>query len=107
MNILIATSEAVPFAKTGGLADVCGALPIEISRLGHQVAVIMPAFRHTLESGQLIQSLDIHFKIPIGSKVVNGSLLRSDLPNREVPVYLVQQDDYYDRSDLIREYVRG
>ena len=43
MNILLATSEAVPFAKTGGLADVCGALPIELARLGHQVAVILPA----------------------------------------------------------------
>ena len=32
MNILLATSEAVPFAKTGGLADVCGALPIELAR---------------------------------------------------------------------------
>ena len=33
MNILLATSEAVPFAKTGGLADVCGAVPIELARL--------------------------------------------------------------------------
>ena len=36
MNILLATSEAVPFAKTGGLADVCGALPVELARLGHE-----------------------------------------------------------------------
>ena len=103
MNILIATSEADPFAKTGGLADVCGALPIEISRLGHQVAVIMPAFRQTFDSGQKIEPLDIHFKISIGSKVVNGSLLRSHLPHSDVPVYLVQQDDYYDRSELYGE----
>ena len=41
----MATSEAVPFAKTGGLADVCGALPVELARLGHEVAVIMPAYR--------------------------------------------------------------
>ena len=67
MNILVATSEAVPFAKTGGLADVCGALPVEISRLGHQVAVIMPAFRQTFECDRKIEPLDIHFKITIGS----------------------------------------
>ena len=35
MNILVATSEAIPFAKTGGLADVCGSLPIELARLGY------------------------------------------------------------------------
>ena len=45
MNILLASSEVVPFAKTGGLADVCGALPGEIQKLGHQVTVFMPAFR--------------------------------------------------------------
>ena len=47
VNILLATSEAVPFAKTGGLADVSGALPVELTRLGHQVAVILPAYRQT------------------------------------------------------------
>ena len=45
MNILLAASEAVPFAKTGGLADVCGALPVELNRLGHRAALILPAYR--------------------------------------------------------------
>jgi len=52
VNILLATSEAVPFAKTGGLADVCGALPVELTRLGHQAAVILPAYRQTRYCGQ-------------------------------------------------------
>ncbi len=47
MNILLATSEAVPFAKTGGLADVSGALPVELARLGHRAALILPAYRQT------------------------------------------------------------
>ena len=36
VKILLATSEVVPFAKTGGLADVCAALPIELAKLGHE-----------------------------------------------------------------------
>ncbi len=100
MNILMATSEAFPFAKTGGLADVCGALPIELARLGHQPALIMPAYRKTQYCGQPIEPLGIDFIVPIGSKMVSGHLLRSTLPGCDVPVYLVQQDQYYDRDEL-------
>ena len=100
MNILLATSEAVPFAKTGGLADVCGALPTELARLGHQVAVILPAYRQTRYCGQPIEPLGIDFIVPIGSKTVTGHLLRSTMPGGNVPVYLVQQDQYYDRDEL-------
>src|SRR5207253_2725098 len=45
MRILTVASEAVPFAKTGGLADVIGALPFALSRLGHDVDVVMPRYR--------------------------------------------------------------
>ena len=100
MNILLATSEAVPFAKTGGLADVSGALPIELARLGHNVAAILPAYRQTHYCGQPIESLGIDFIVPIGSKMVTGHLARSYMPGRTVPVYLVQQDQYFDRDQL-------
>ena len=41
------TSEARPFAKTGGLADVCGALPLALARLGHRVTIVLPNYRGT------------------------------------------------------------
>ncbi len=100
MNILIATSEAVPLAKTGGLADVCGALPIELARQGHQPALIMPAYRKARYSGLSIEPLGIEFIIPIGSKMVTGHLSKSCLPGSDVPVYLVEQDQYFDRDQL-------
>ncbi len=100
MNILIATSEATPFAKTGGLADVCGALPIQLAELGHDVAVIMPGFRHVHSVGQPIETTGVEFDIPIGGKIVRGCLLRGELPGSNVPVYFVDQDDYYDRPEL-------
>ena len=103
MNILLATSEAVPFAKTGGLADVCGALPLALSRLGHRAALILPAYRQTRYCGIPIEPLGIKFIVPIGSKTVTGHLLQSRLGGGQVPVYLVEQDAYYDRDELYRQ----
>ena len=100
MNILFASSEVVPFAKTGGLADVLGALPIELARLGHRPVVIMPAFRCAWNCGQPIEPTGVDLSINIGSKTVEGGLLRSRLPGSDVPVFLVQQDDYFHRDEL-------
>ncbi len=44
MKIAFISSEVFPFAKAGGLADVAGALPKDISRLGHEVKVFMPKY---------------------------------------------------------------
>jgi len=102
VNILLASSEVVPFAKTGGLADVCGALPAELARLEQNVTVMLPAYRSTRNCGQPIEPTNVKFDVPIGSKIVRGQLLRSTLPDTDVPVYLVEQDDYYDRPELYR-----
>jgi starch synthase len=93
----------VPFAKTGGLADVAGALPVELARLGHQATVFLPAYRQVWQAGPPITPTEITFDIPIGSKIVKGRLLKSSLPDGNMPVYLVQQDDYFNRPELYRE----
>ncbi len=103
LKILFATTEAVPFCKTGGLGDVCGSLPQELARLGHQPVLIMPAFRQALTSGRPIEQTGIRYEIPIGRKSVSGTLLRSSLPGDKVPVYLVHQPEYFDRAELYRE----
>jgi len=103
VNILIATSEAVPFAKTGGLADVCGALPVELARAGHEPTLILPAYRQAKTCGLPIEPVGIEFIVPIGSKTVTGHLLRSKLPGSNVPVYLVEQDHYFNREGLYQE----
>ncbi len=103
MNILFATAEAVPFCKTGGLGDVCGSLPRELAKLGHHPVVILPAFRQVFDAGLEIESTGITLEVPIGQKRVEGQLLRACLPDSEVPVYLVEQSDYYDRPQLYRE----
>jgi starch synthase len=68
VKILFTTTEAVPFAKTGGLGDVCGALPLELARLGHEPVVVLPAFRSALNCGRTIEPTNIRFEIPIGKR---------------------------------------
>lgn len=103
MKILFATSEAVPFCKTGGLGDVCGSLPRALAALGHEVTIFLPAFRQTFEAGLHFEETGITFEIPIGQKSVQGKLLQSELPNSNVPVYLIEQSEYYDRPQLYLE----
>ncbi len=103
MHIVLATCEVTPFAKTGGLADVCAALPQALEELGHQVAIFMPGFRCALQSGQEMEELGLELAIPIANKTVRGTLLRSRLPESQVPVFLVRQDHYYDRPGLYQE----
>jgi starch synthase len=103
LKILLATSEATPFAKTGGLADVCGALPAELRRLGAEIIVVMPSYRQVFDAGVEIHPTDIRFDIPIGGKIVDGRLLMATLPDSSVPVYFVDQPEYYDRGELYSE----
>jgi starch synthase len=103
LKILFATTEAVPFCKTGGLGDVCGSLPVELARLGHEPVIILPAFRQALASGRPIERTGLYFDVQIGRKTVAGTLLRSSLPGTDVPVYLVEHEEYYNRAELYRE----
>ena len=103
MNIIVASSEVVPYAKTGGLADVCGALPAQLESLGHQVSVVMPGYRSVTYGDFNVQKTGIDLEIPIGSQLVPGELLVTTMPGTNVKVYLVANNDFYDRESLYGE----
>ena len=86
MNILIVASEAAPFSKTGGLADVCGSLPVELNRSGNQCALIIPAYKQTLQKGFDIQDPGLRFSAPVGDKTVEGRILKAVVPGTDTPV---------------------
>lgn len=106
MRIVFATSEASPLAKTGGLADVSRALPVELARLGQSPCVIMPGYPSAMAGGAGLRDLEQPLSISIGTKQVSGRLLETRFPDVhdvDVPVYLVQQDDYYHRPGLYQD----
>lgn len=86
MKIAICVSEAVPFAKTGGLADVAGALPLALERLGHEVAVIMPLYRAVRNSGAGIRRVK--------------DWAWSTLIGKNVKVFFIENDPYFNREGL-------
>ncbi len=100
MRIAFAASECVPFAKTGGLADVVGALPRELVRLGHQVAVYLPLYtrvrKHlTGEPVYAIQSLTIPFRYYNRfAAIVDGG------QHDGVQFYFVECPELFDRPEL-------
>jgi starch synthase len=103
MKICFACSEVVPLAKTGGLADVCGALPIELQKLGHQVSLFLPAYRSAKQSSLKIKSTGVSLQISVGPKLVTAEILTTQLPDSDVSVYLVDQPAYFDRPQLYGE----
>ncbi len=83
MRIVFVASEVFPFAKTGGLADVCGTLPLELERLGHEVSIIMPGYRCTDGRHQ-------PFNAHAGVTTIG----------KDLKVYFLRHPGFYDRSEL-------
>lgn len=99
MDILMVASEAVPFAKTGGLADVVGSLSKELERLGHNLKVVLPYYRTVKEGNFEVDHLKETIKIGIADREVEGEVLTARM-GRDITVYLIKNDDYYDREGL-------
>ena len=100
MNILWVTSEAVPFAKTGGLADVSAALPAALAERGHKVSVVMPYYP------QLMGKLNLKFdeehdllRIPFGEgcEWAKVNVLRS---GENLSWYFIEYHRFFDRPNL-------
>ena len=99
IRVLLAASEVVGFAKTGGLADVAGSLPPALARRGCDAAVILPLYRAARTGRLPVEPTDHFFRVPVAGRTVEGRLWRSALPDAGVPVYLVENAEYFDRDD--------
>ena len=98
MRILFAASEALPYAKTGGLADVIEALPRALVKLGHEVAVFLPRYRGVKVNSVVLPSMTI----PPGTRlrfpaIASGSVLRG------VRYFFLDDPAYFDREGIYGE----
>lgn len=98
-RVLFIASEAVPFSKTGGLADVAGALPRALKRRGCDVRVVLPFYRATRETGIAFEPCLESLPVEISGEALPAVVLRADMEDG-VPCYFVQRDDLFDRRYL-------
>ncbi len=99
LRVLLAASEVVGFAKTGGLADVTGALPRALARRGNLAAVVMPLYAAVRRAGVPIERTGIVLPVPMGDRVLACRVYRSHLPNSDVPVFLIEHQPFFERDD--------
>jgi starch synthase len=95
MKILIATPEAVPYVKTGGLADVAGALCKELRNLNCEAHLILPLYRNIRETVSSLKDTGITIQVPVGSRIVEGNIFSDKLSN-----YFIACDDFFNRAEL-------
>ena len=95
MKIAFACSEAWPLIKTGGLADVCGALPKALKGKRQDVRLIMPAY---LKIKQQLPALRKAGCVSIKGLGLQADILEGQLPGTKVPLYLIDAPDYFERS---------
>ena len=97
MKIAIVASEGVPYSKTGGLADVTGALPPALAALGHDVSVFLPKYRQTKlsDAHPVISSITVPFDDKYRfCSVLDGGKIRG------VQHYFIDYPPYFDRDAL-------
>lgn len=102
MKIAFASSEAFPFAKTGGLGDVVGALPIALRNLGHEVKVFLPRYalidhnKYDLNYSWAIDEMPIR----VNGKTHSVRVFFTNLPNSDVEIYFIDCPHFFNRPSI-------
>lgn len=97
MKILLAASESVPFCKTGGLADVVGALAQKLGAAGHDVCLFLPKYR-AVEAAPLQSGRPQPLRIPVGGESLVAGLRYMQW--RSVSAYFIDYPPFFDREGL-------
>ncbi|HXG51967.1 MAG TPA: glycogen synthase GlgA [candidate division Zixibacteria bacterium] len=99
MRIAMFSPEIAPFAKTGGLGDVVGTLAAALERQGHQLYLVLPAYRVVLAGGFSLAETGERVSGSVSGRAVQGEVLKTALGER-TEVFLIRADRYFDREAL-------
>ncbi len=99
MKIAFITSEAFPFAKTGGLADVSNALPRALARQGHDVRIFMPRYYMVDRKKYALQKIDSPLGVPFGPDERWAAIEKSGYLEG-VTAYFIEHEEYFGRDGL-------
>ncbi len=102
MRIMMVTSEVVPYAKTGGLADVVSALSKQLKKEGFDVRILMP--RYYGISTEKMNLLPGEMGIPLGFGEEWCAVYTENLPESDVPVYFIDHEGLYGRDGVYGEF---
>jgi starch synthase len=102
LKILYLAAEVVPFVKTGGLADVAGALPKAIRALGHDIRVVMPRYGRIEPNKCGLTSAAEGVNVTMDERVEQAAILAGSIgaAEAETPVYFVENARYFDRQGI-------
>jgi starch synthase len=102
LRIAFVTSELAPFAKTGGLADVSAALPLELHRLGHDVRLFLPLYPQVRDSARDLRMEEHLREIPmaLGPAHYRYSVATAPLPGSDLRVILVDCPELFGRPSI-------
>src|SRR5439155_11106185 len=102
MRILLASSEVHPYSKTGGLADMVGALAKTLARAGHQVGLVTPLYAGIRERFPALKPLGLPLDIRLGTQPVHGEVWGLE-PLKRLTIYFVDQPAFYQRPALYQQ----
>jgi starch synthase len=102
LTLCLLTSEMMPFAKTGGLADVAGALALELAQRGIDVRPFMPLYRSVLQGPWKFEPVPAvqGIAIELGATKYEFSLLTSVIPGSKVRAWFIDCPTFFDRASL-------
>jgi starch synthase len=104
MKIFLASSEIYPYSKTGGLADMVGALAKTLAHLGHRVGVVTPLYLGIREQFPELQlAADLPLDFPLGNQRVRGEVWSLD-PMPGLTIHFVDQPAFFQRATLYQRY---
>src|SRR5690242_19290962 len=97
MKILFVASECVPFCKTGGLADVVGAIPKELRNKRDDVRIILPKYKTIRAQEFSIKETGERVHVPMGWGRVETADIRTTRTDKGIPVYFINHEGYFGR----------